>query len=98
MINEEIRKYLKFEYEIRGIFSLCCLVFPIEQIKSDNPVIKIIINPTRKLENAFWIPTMLSENATKRKRNIIEIKERIIEKNRFRIESLKSMTLNLMIA
>jgi hypothetical protein len=74
------------------------LVFPIEQTPSDNPVITIRINPTRKLEYALWMPTIFSENATKRKINIFAISERIIEKNKFRIEFLKSITRILIIA
>jgi len=64
----------------------------------DDPVRAIKMNPTMKVEYAFWIPRIFSEKAIIRKMNIIAIKDRMIEKNRFRIEFLKSITLTLIIA
>jgi hypothetical protein len=98
MIPIEMRIYLKLEFDIRGIFSFLDSLFPNEQTNRETPVSAISVSPTRKPEYAFWIPIILSEKALTRKMNMIAIKERIIEKNRLRIEFLKSITLSLIIA
>jgi hypothetical protein len=64
----------------------------------DDPVRAVKMNPTIKVEYAFWTPRIFSEKATIRKMNIIAINERMMEKKRFRVASLKSITLTLIIA